>query len=67
MLAKARSRAESDAYRIYIGETLYFMANGKAPSMRVQEFVHPKPEEPERDADEIISTMKNKLEGLVNK
>ena len=48
VLAKAKVNAEADAYLIYLSETLYFIAHGKAPSMRVSEFVHPKPEETKR-------------------
>lgn len=64
--AKARENERADAYRIYISETLYFMSRGESPTMRVQEFLNPKPEpEDTRTAEEIISSMKDRLERLV--
>ena len=64
--AKARESEKAEAYRIYISETLYFLSRGESPTMRVQEFLNPKPEPEEtRTADEIISSMKDRLERLV--
>ena len=67
VLEMVKKKAVDDAYRIYVSDTLYFMANGQAPNMRFSELVNrAKPQkEDDRTADEIISSMKNKLERLV--
>ena len=71
VLAKAKEKAEADAYRIYISDSLFFMAQGKAPSMRVREWIEQnrsvaQDDEEPPEADEIIASMKDKLERLVN-
>lgn len=65
-MARFHQRAEIDAYRFYVADTLYFMANGKAPDKRLRELLNP-PKEETRTAEEIIDSVKTKLERLVNK
>lgn len=67
MVETAKKEAESAAYRSYVADTLYFISHGQAPSMRWHEFVNQtKPaKEEERTSDEIITSMKDKLERLV--
>lgn len=66
VLEMVRKNAIDDAYRIYVSDTLYFMANGKAPSMRWRDFIDKtKPlKEDDRDPEEIKSSMKDKLSRL---
>lgn len=62
-----KKKAVDDAYRIYITDTLYFIANGKAPKQRFMEFLHPQQQEETRKPEEIINSVKSGLERLVNK
>lgn len=62
----AQKKAIDDAYRIYVTDTLYFMAQGQSPNMRWREFIEQaKPmKEDDRDPEEIKSKMKDKLSRL---
>lgn len=66
VLAKAKTEANASAYRFYVADTLYFIANHKAPIKRLHEILKPEPEET-RTAEEIISNIRMKLERLVDK
>ena len=64
--AKAQQAAETEAYRVYISDALYFSANGKSHIKRFYDYMHPAPEET-RSAEEIIDNVRSKIERLVNK
>lgn len=66
VLEMVRKKTIDDAYRIYVSDTLYFMAQGQAPNMRWREFIEQtKPmQEDDRDPEEIKQSMKDKLSRL---
>lgn len=66
VLEMVRKKTIDDAYRIYLSDTLYFMAQGKAPNMRWREFVgQTKPQKgTAREPEEIKQSMKDKLSRL---
>lgn len=66
VLEMVKKKAVDDAYRIYVTDTLYFMAQGQAPNMRWREFIaQTQPmKEDDRDPEEIKQSMKDKLSRL---
>lgn len=66
VLEMVKKKAIDDAYRIYVSDTLYFMANGQAPNMRWREFIEQTQpmKEDGRDPEEIKTNMKDKLSRL---
>ncbi len=62
-LETTKRQAEERVYRVYVAETLYFMARGEAPTVRFNDLIHPKPQDT-RTSEEIIDTMKTKLNRL---
>lgn len=50
--AKYDERVQEQAYRIYVTNSLYYMADNKRISRTYNEIIHPKPED-KRTGDEI--------------
>ena len=61
-----KKQAIEEAYRFYVTDTLYFIANGQVPNMRWREFIdQAKPQkDDDRDPEEIKTNMKDKLSRL---
>lgn len=67
--ARHRNIAEAAAFRVYVADTLYYYTHNKAIDVRYSDWITVDDPEKETDADpeEIINSMKDKLERLVNK
>jgi hypothetical protein len=64
--ARQRKTAEDAAFRIYIADTLYFMARNQAINVRWGAWVgHEEPPETDADPDEIKAKITNGLKGLM--
>lgn len=62
--ARLTQRVEAEAFRIYLADTLFFLAEGKQINVRWNEFLHPTPIV-EHDPDEVIENIKAGLRGLM--
>ena len=74
-IARCAQHQKNELYRVYVTDTLKNIAentaavcaqngaNGKYITKRYYELLHPAPED-NRSADEIITSIKNKLKGL---
>ncbi len=61
-MARLQHEQETKAYRVYVSDTLWGIAHGKALDKRLFELIGPQQPEDTRTADEVIAHIKQKLE-----